>query len=226
MLLTLPDLLSPRDLARIRDLLAQAPWADGRIGAGSQAVQAKNNEQLPADCAQAREIGAMVLRALDATPRFLSACLPRKVFPPRINRYAGATNAYGRHVDGAVRFGDEGQRARTDISCTVFLSDPADYDGGELVVYEAGDRRSFKLPAGHAVLYPGTHVHEVLPVTRGARMAAFFWIESLVRAGEQRRLLHEFDLALTTLRQASGESEATVALMGTYHNLLRMWADT
>lgn len=226
MLLTLPDLLTEDELAIARHLLAQAPWADGRIGAGSQAVQAKNNEQLPADCEAARSIGAIVLGALDRSPRFLSACLPRKVFPPRINRYSGASNAYGRHVDGSIRFGENGQRVRTDISCTVFLSDPEDYDGGELVIHEPGDERRFKLPAGHAVLYPGTHVHEVSPVTRGSRMAAFFWVESLVRTDEQRRLLHEFDLALTEVRQGTGESVATVALMGTYHNLLRMWADT
>ena len=209
MLLTLPGLLAADDLATARRLLAQAPWGDGRIGAGSQAVQAKNNEQLHPDCEASRTIGALVLQALDRTPQFLSACLPRKVFPPRINRYAGATNAYGRHVDGAVRFGEGGQRVRTDISCTVFLSDPAEYDGGELVVYEAGDERRFKLPAGGAVLYPGTHVHEVAPVTRGARLAAFFWVESLVRTDEQRRLLHEFDLALTAVRQSAGESPAT-----------------
>jgi len=226
MLLVLPQLLSPDELAQARSLLACAPWADGRIGAGSQAVQAKNNEQLPPDCDAARALGAMVLRALDRSPQFLAACLPRKIFPPRINRYSGETNAYGRHVDGAIRFGDGGVRVRTDISCTVFLSDPSDYDGGELTIYEAGAARQVKLPAGHAVLYPGTHVHEVMPVTRGARLAAFFWIESMVRDGGQRRLLHEFDLALTSLRQSQGESEATVALMGTYHNLLRMWADS
>jgi PKHD-type hydroxylase len=226
MLLILPDLLSPGELARARELLAAAPWADGRIGAGSQAVQAKNNEQLPADCEAARAIGALVVQALDRSPQFLAACLPRRIFPPRINRYGGETNAYGKHVDGAIRFADNGVRVRTDISCTVFLSDPGDYDGGELTVYDAGDARRVKLPAGHAVLYPGSHVHEVTPVTRGARTAAFFWIESLVRDDGQRRLLHEFDLALTALRQAQGESDATVALMGTYHNLLRMWADT
>lgn len=226
MLLVLPQLLDPEELAQARSLLAAAPWADGRIGAGSQAVQAKNNEQLPADCEASRAIGALVLRALDRSPQFLAACLPRKIFPPRINRYSGASNAYGKHVDGAVRFGEGGVRVRTDISCTVFLSDPAEYDGGELTIHEAGTARQVKLPAGHAVLYPGTHVHEVTPVTRGARMAAFFWIESMVRGNDQRRLLHEFDLALTSLRQAHGESEATVQLMGTYHNLLRMWADT
>ncbi|MDP3824581.1 MAG: Fe2+-dependent dioxygenase [Burkholderiales bacterium] len=226
MLLTLPHLLDGSELARARALLATAPWADGRTGAGSQAVQAKNNEQLPRDCEASREIGAMVLRALDRSPQFLAACLPRKVFPPRINRYSGDSNFYGKHVDGAVRFTENGVRVRTDISCTVFLSEPADYDGGELTVYEAGTTRQIKLPAGHAVLYPASHVHEVTPVTRGERMAAFFWVESMVRADSQRRLLHEFDLALTLLRETTGDSETTVALVGTYHNLLRMWAET
>lgn len=226
MLLTVAQLLNPDELAQARRLLAAAPWADGRIGAGSQAVQAKNNEQLPADCEAARAIGALVLGALDRSPQFLAACLPRRIFPPRINRYGGQSNYYGKHVDGAIRFADGGLRVRTDISCTVFLSDPADYDGGELTVHEAGGARQVKLPAGDALFYAGSHVHEVTPVTRGTRMAAFFWIESMVRSDAQRRLLHEFDLALTDLRQAHGESDATVALMGTYHNLLRLWADT
>lgn len=226
MILVLPQLLTAAEFAMVRGLADSAPWADGRVGAGSQAVQAKNNEQLPADCDAARQIGTVVLAALDRSPQFLAACLPKRIFPPRINRYAGGTNFYGRHVDGAVRFTDSGQRVRTDISCTVFLSEPGEYDGGELTVHEPGTVQRFKLPAGHAVLYPGTHVHEVTPVTRGARLAAFFWIESMVRREDQRRLLHEFDMALTSLRQAGGESEHTVSLMGTYHNLLRMWADT
>jgi len=225
MLLVLPDLLGERELSQARALLATAPWADGRIGAGSQAVQAKNNEQLPPDCAQARGIGDLVLRALDRSPQFLAAALPRKVFPPRINRYGGGANYYGKHVDGAIRFAEGGVRVRTDISCTVFLSDPEDYDGGELTIYESGNTRQIKLPAGHAVLYSASHVHEVTPVTRGSRLAAFFWIESMVRSDAQRRLLHEFDLAITSVRESAGESDATVALVGTYHNLLRMWAD-
>jgi PKHD-type hydroxylase len=225
MLLTLANLLDSSELSQARALLATAPWADGRIGAGSQAVQAKNNEQLPADCEEARAIGALVLRALDRSPQFLAAALPRKVFPPRINRYGGGTNHYGKHVDGAIRFAEGGLRVRTDISCTVFLSDPQDYDGGELIVHESGSARRIKLPAGHAVLYSASHVHEVTPVTRGARMAAFFWIESMVRDDARRRLLHEFDLALTSLRESAGESDATVTLVGTYHNLLRMWAE-
>lgn len=226
MLLILPQLLDNSDLAQARDVLATAPWADGRPGAGPQAAQVKNNEQLPAGCDAARAIGQLVLQALDRSPQFLSAALPRKVFPPRINRYGGGANYYGKHVDGAIRFTEGGVRVRTDISCTVFLSDPGDYDGGELTVYEAGSARQIKLPAGHAVLYSGTHVHEVTPVTRGTRLAAFFWIESMVRGDAQRRLLHEFDLALTSLRETAGESDVTVALTGTYHNLLRMWADT
>jgi PKHD-type hydroxylase len=225
MLIVLPQLLNDSEVAQARELLSTAPWADGRPGAGLQAAQVKNNEQLPPDCDAARAVGALVLKALDRSPQFLSAALPRKVFPPRINRYGGGTNFYGRHVDGAIRFTEGGIRVRTDISCTVFLSDPADYDGGELSIHEAGSTRQVKLPAGHAVLYPGTHVHEVTPVTRGTRLAAFFWIESMVRDEPQRRLLYEFDLALTALRE-QGETDSTVALAGTYHNLLRMWADT
>jgi PKHD-type hydroxylase len=225
MLLILPQLLSPAELAQARAVLETAPWAEGRVSAGPQAARVKNNEQLPADCDAARAVGELVLRALDRTPQFLAAALPRKVFPPRINRYGGGANFYGKHVDSAIRFTEGGVRVRTDISCTVFLSDPADYDGGELTVHEAGSTRQIKLPAGHAVLYSGTHVHEVTPVTRGVRLAAFFWIESMIREGPQRRLLHEFDLALTALRE-QGETDITVALAGTYHNLLRMWADT
>jgi PKHD-type hydroxylase len=226
MLLILPQLLNDSELAQARAVLATAPWAHGRVSAGPQAAKVKNNEQLPAGCDAARAVGALVLRALDHSPQFLAAALPRKVFPPRINRYGGGANYYGRHVDSAIRFTEGGVRVRTDISCTVFLSDPDDYDGGELTVYEAGTTRQIKLPAGHAVLYSGTHVHEVTPVTRGTRLAAFFWIESMVRGDAQRRLLHEFDLALTDLRERDGESDTTVALTGTYHNLLRMWADT
>ncbi|MBA3772278.1 MAG: Fe2+-dependent dioxygenase [Ramlibacter sp.] len=226
MLLVLPQLLDDEEVAQARAILATAPWADGRASAGPQAAQVKNNEQLPADCEAARSVGALVLRALDRSSRFLAAALPRKVFPPRINRYSGGANFYGRHVDSAVRFTEGGVRVRTDISCTVFLSDPAQYDAGELAIHEAGSTRQVKLPAGHAVLYSGTHVHEVTPVTRGTRLAAFFWIESMVRGDSQRRLLHELDLAITGLRERHGESDTTVALAGTYHNLLRMWAET
>lgn len=227
MLLTLPDLLSPHDLQTARQLLRTAPWADGKDSAGTQARQAKNNEQLPRDCEAAQRISAMVMASLDRSALFLTATLPKRVFPPRINRYGGGANHYGDHVDSAVRqMADRRERLRTDISCTVFLSEPDEYDGGELCIDDTYGEQRVKLPAGHAVIYPGTSVHQVLPVTRGHRMACFFWVESLVRSDEQRRLLYNMDMALLRLRQQHGESPETVALTGTYHNLLRMWADT
>lgn len=225
MLVTL-RLFEAAEVRRLRTLLDAGPWADGRSSAGEQAVQVKNNEQLPPDCEASRTAQQAILQALDRSPQFLAAALPRKVFPPRFNRYSGRTSHYGKHVDSAVRFTDNGARIRTDLSCTVFLSDPDEYDGGELVMHGPGGvEQRAKLPAGHAVLYPGTSVHEVTPVTRGQRVASFFWIESMVRSHEQRRLLLEFDNALIALRSA-GDNESTVALTGTYHNLLRMWADT
>lgn len=227
MLLSIPDILQPDDLAKARQLLADAPWADGRESAGSQARLAKNNQQLPYDCAAAQAITAMVMGGLERSALFLTAALPKKIFTPRINRYSGAANQYGNHVDSAIRtLAHNGQRVRTDISCTVFLSDPKDYEGGELTVVDTFGEKHIKLPAGHAILYPGTSVHQVQPVTRGQRLACFFWIESLVRGDEQRRLLYDMDMALMQLRQEQGDNAATVALTGTYHNLLRMWADT
>lgn len=224
MLLTFP-LLDEAELRQAARLLAQAEWIDGRATAGTQAVQVKNNQQLDPRGEPARALQALVLRALDRSPRFLAAALPRKLFPPHFNRYTGQANHYGAHVDSAVRFLENGTRLRTDLSCTVFLAEPESYEGGELVIHEAQGERSVKLPAGHAVLYPGTSVHEVRPVTRGARVAAFFWVESMVRSAEQRKLLLELDDALIQLR-ADGETPATVALTGTYHNLLRMWAES
>ncbi len=225
MLITLP-LLTPAEVRQARDMLANAPWKDGRSSAGDQAVQAKRNEQLPTDCEAARQLQALITAALDRSPRFLAAALPCKLFPPRFNRYSGDTNHYGPHVDNAIRFAERGHRVRTDLSCTVFLAEPDEYEGGELVVHGAEGQRRVKLPAGEAVLYPGTSVHEVTPVTRGARLASFFWIQSMVRSGEQRKLLLELDDALVALRTEHGESASTIALTGTYHNLLRMWADT
>ena len=227
MLLTLPDLLSPTDLQQAQQWLRSAPWEDGKDSAGSQARQAKNNEQLPRDCEAARGISALIMAALDRNPLFLTATLPKRVFPPRINRYGGGANFYGDHVDSAIRqLADRRERLRTDISCTVFLSDPHEYEGGELCIADTFGEQRIKLPAGHAVIYPGTSVHQVRPVTRGHRVASFFWVESMVRSDEQRRLLYEMDMALLGLRQRHGESAETVGLTGTYHNLLRMWADT
>ena len=227
MLLTIPQVLDAAGVARARDLLAAAAWADGRATAGRQAAQVKNNEQLQPGSDHHRELQALVLQALEKHPLFFSATLPKRVLPPLFNRYAGASNAYGSHVDQAVRYLPGGvQRVRTDISCTLFLSDPADYDGGELVVQDTYGEQRVKLAAGDLVVYPGTSVHRVEPVTRGARLASFFWIESLVRGDEQRRLLYDMDMSLMRLRQAMGETAELVQLTGTYHNLLRMWADT
>jgi PKHD-type hydroxylase len=227
MLLHIPDILTPAEVRHAQSLLADAPWLDGRASAGSQARTAKNNEQLPHDCAAASQIRTLLLQGLDRNPTFFSAALPKKVFTPRVNRYGGDSNFYGNHVDNAVRFApDSGLRVRTDISCTLFLSDPASYDGGELVVQDSAGPQQVKLPAGHLVLYAGTSVHQVTPVTRGTRLACFFWIESMVRSQEQRQLLFDLDMALLRLRQQHGETAETIALTGSYHNLLRMWADT
>jgi PKHD-type hydroxylase len=224
MLLTFP-VLDDAQLREARRLLQDAPWSDGKATAGTQAAQAKNNEQLAAGSPQAQALQALVTAALERSPRFVAAALPRKLFPPQFNRYTGSRNAYGPHVDNAVRFAGS-LRVRTDLSCTVFLADPDEYEGGELVIHGAAGPRKVKLPSGHAVLYPGTSVHEVAPVTRGARLASFFGIESMVRGDAQRQLLLELDDTITALRGAQGESAAAIALTGTYHNLLRMWADT
>ncbi|MBX9870862.1 MAG: Fe2+-dependent dioxygenase [Burkholderiaceae bacterium] len=227
MLLHIPDILTPQELAHARSLLLDAPWRDGRQSAGRQAAQVKHNEQLPHDCEAAREIRRLVLRGLDRSPPFFSAALPKKVYTPRINRYGGSSNHYGRHIDNAIRaLPDSGQRVRTDISCTLFLAEPEEYEGGELCIADTYGEQAVKLPAGHMVLYPGTSLHEVRPVTRGQRLACFFWIESMVRSDEQRRLLYELDMNLLRLRQQHGETAETTALTGTYHNLLRMWSDT
>jgi PKHD-type hydroxylase len=228
MLLHLEKILTPQELARARALLGpRAPWVDGRSSAGAQAVGRKNNDQLAQDSTEAAQLRELVLAALQRDPLFFSAALPRRIFNPLFNRYAGGSNHYGPHIDGAVLHSRHpAQWVRTDLSCTLFLSDPADYDGGELVIREPQGERRFKLPAGDLLLYPGTTLHEVTPVTRGERIASFFWVESMVRSGEQRQLLFEMDMALLKLRERGGDDPALVQLTGTYHNLLRMWADT
>ena len=227
MLLHIPEVLTGHALARARSLLAAARWSDGRATAGVQAARVKNNEQLAAGTPELAELQALVLGALERHALFFSAALPKRVLPPLFNRYGGAHNTYGAHVDQAIRYHPDGQqRVRTDLSCTLFLADPTDYDGGELVIQDTFGSPRIKLPAGDLVLYPGTSVHRVEPVTRGHRLASFFWIESLVRSDEQRRLLHDMDMALMRLRARHGDSDEAVALTGTYHNLLRQWADT
>lgn len=226
MLVHLHDVLPGPELRRARELLAKAPWSDGRVTAGQQAALVKNNEQLPAESEAARALQEIVMGALEKHATFFSAALPRDVFPPMFNRYSGATNAYGNHIDAAIRYAPAG-RVRTDISCTLFLSEPSEYDGGELVVEDTFGAQRVKLPAGDMVLYPGTSVHRVEPVTRGARLASFFWIESMVRSDEQRRLLFEMDRHLMHLRSTVGETDpGVVGLSGVYHNLLRQWAQT
>lgn len=231
MLIRIPAVLDAAALAQARRLLADAPWSDGAVTAGAQALTVKNNEQLPVGSAVAQALQGLILSALDRHPLFFSATLPKRVFPPMFNRYGGRTNTYGAHVDNAVRYvpargGLPPERVRTDISCTLFLADPADYDGGELVIDDTYGEQRVKLAAGDMVVYPGTSVHRVEPVTRGHRVASFFWVESMVRSDEQRRLLFELDMAIMKLREKHGECAEAVALTGTYHNLLRMWADT
>ena len=229
MLLHVPDVLTASELAEAHAILGGAPWGDGRATAGVQSAIAKNNQQLPQDGAQARALQAIVLGGLNRNALFFSAALPKRVFPPLFNRYGGTANAFGNHVDNAIRFvpGTAGERVRTDLSCTLFLTEPESYDGGELVIEDgplAGP--GIRLAAGDLLLYPGTSVHRVEPVTRGVRLASFFWVESMVRSGEQRRLLFEMDRDLMRLRESVGETDAAViGLTGAYHNLLRMWAD-
>jgi PKHD-type hydroxylase len=229
MLQHITQVLTPDEVRAARTILDRAPWGDGRVTAGVQSAIAKNNEQLPQDCAEARSLQEIVLRGLNRHAVFFSAALPKKVFPPLFNRYGGAANAFGNHVDNAVRYvpGATGERVRTDISCTLFFTDPDEYDGGELVIEDTYGSPRVKLAAGDMVLYPGTSVHRVEPVTRGHRVASFFWIESMVRSDEQRRLLFDMDQHLMSLRTRHGETDpAVIGLTGTYHNLLRAWADT
>lgn len=228
MLLHLKQLLTPDEVRTAQTLLGDdAPWMDGRSSAGAQAVTQKNNQQLAQDSAASRQLQALVLAALQRDALFFSATLPRKIFNPLFNRYSGAANFYGAHVDGAVLHSSaSGEWVRSDISCTLFLADPDTYEGGELTIHDSYGEQRVKLPAGDAVIYPGTSVHRVAPVTRGARIASFFWIESMVRHDEQRRLLFDLDMNLLKLRQQHGESPETTALTGVYHNLLRQWAST
>jgi PKHD-type hydroxylase len=227
MLLQIPEVLTADGVQRVRAILAAAQWADGRITAGTQSAQVKNNLQLPEDAPASREARAMVLEGLQRNALFFTAALPKAIFPPLFNRYEGAANAFGNHVDNAVRtVSATGMRLRTDLSATLFLSEPSEYDGGQLVIEDTFGTQQVKLPAGQLVLYPSSSLHCVQPVTRGARVASFFWVQSMVREPERRRLLFDMDMAILGLRTQYGEIAAAVALTGTYHNLLRMWAET
>ena len=227
MLIAIPDVLDTAGVARLRGIIDAADWIDGNATSGPQAALAKRNEQLPEDTAAAREAGNMVLDALGRTPLFVAAALPLKVYPPLFNRYAGGQD-FGVHVDNAIRLKRGSDfRLRSDLSATLFLSDPDSYDGGELVIEDVYGPQSVKLPAGHMVLYPASSLHRVTPVTRGVRVASFFWIQSMVRDDAARRILFDLDQGVQAVAAASGQGDpAVVRLTGVYHNLLRRWADT
>jgi PKHD-type hydroxylase len=224
-LLTIPDLLTPERVAQARQRLDEANWVDGRATAGPQSARAKDNEQLPEDHPAARELGDLILNALGQNPLFISAALPSKVFPPLFNRYRGG-HAFGTHVDNAIRqVPGTPHRIRTDLSATLFLSSPDEYDGGELQIEDTYGLHSVKLPAGDLVLYPSTSLHHVQPVTRGMRVAAFFWIQSMVRDDGARTLLFDLDTAIQRVNLDTPAHAAAVPLTGVYHNLLRRWAE-
>ena len=226
MLLPIANVLTAEQVAHCRARLDAADWADGRITAGHQSAKAKDNAQLPEDSEVARELSAIVLEALSRNSTFFSAALPKRVFPPLFNRYAGG-QSFDYHVDNAIRYDRSSGRAealRTDLSATLFLSAPEDYDGGELVIEDTFGTQSIKLAAGDLVLYPGTSLHKVLPVTRGTRLASFFWIQSMLREDAQRRLMFELDVSIRRLTQSLPDHPALVQLTGVYHNLLRRWA--
>ena len=225
MLLHIPALFTPQEVARIREALDGTDWADGKVTAGYQSARAKHNLQLPEGHPLAVEIGAALLERLWANPLFMSAALPHKVFPPLLNCYK-AGGSFDFHIDNAVRQAKGSpERVRTDLSSTLFLSDPADYDGGELVIQDTYGTQAIKLAAGDMVLYPGTSLHKVNAVTRGARYAAFFWTQSLVREDSQRALLFEMDGAIQQLGRDVPDHPALLKLTGTYHNLLRRWVE-
>lgn len=231
MLLHIPEVLSADDVAACREQLSTTAWADGRITAGHQSAQVKHNLQLPANDPVALHLGAQVRAALHRSPLFLAAALPRRIFPPLFNCYRSG-DGFGNHIDNAVRYdragcaeGDSGQPLRTDLSATLFLSSPDDYDGGELTIEESSGARQVKLPAGDLVLYPANSVHRVEPVTRGLRVASFFWIQSLIRDVTQRQLLFDLDMSIQKLERDHPGDPTIVELGGTYHNLLRLWVD-
>jgi PKHD-type hydroxylase len=226
MLICVPDVLSKAEVAEFRSVMDEATWEDGRSTAGAQSAMVKNNEQLPPDGELSRRLGDRVIRALVANPLFVSAAIPRHIFPPLFNRY-GVGHRFGVHVDNAVR-GDQltGTRIRTDLSVTLFLSEPDEYDGGELVVEDYYGSHEIKLPAGHLVLYPATSLHTVTPITRGARVASFFWLQSMIRDAHARSMIFDLDTAIQGLVERLGRNDAEVVkLTGIYHNLIRYWAE-
>jgi len=225
MLLAIPDLLTAEEVASARALLDRAEWIDGRVTAGPQSARAKNNQQLPEGSTVAESIGDMILTALQRNALFVSAALPLRVFPPLFNRYQGG-HTFGNHVDNAIRqIGSTGHRIRTDLSATLFLAEPDEYDGGELTVEDTYGVHKVKLPAGDMVLYPSSSLHSVSPVTRGARTASFFWIQSMIRDDGRRTLLFDLDVSIQQLSRDVPAHPSVVQLTGVYHNLLRQWSE-
>ncbi len=226
MLLHVPDVLTGAQIADARRLLDSTDWVDGAVTAGHQSAKAKHNSQVPENHPVAQQVGDMILAALGQNALFISAALPLKVFPPLFNRYAGG-QSFGTHVDNAIRqVTGTPHRVRTDLSATLFLAEPEEYDGGELSVEDLYGVHSVKLPAGHMVLYPASSLHHVRPVTSGARVASFFWIQSMVRDDAQRRILFDLDSSIQGLAHTIPDHPVSVQLTGIYHNLLRCWADT
>jgi PKHD-type hydroxylase len=222
MLLAIPDVFTKDQTRELRALLDSAEWTDGRVTAGHQSAMTKQNSQIPEGHPIALKVGDIILKSLGANPLFRSAALPLRVFPPLFNRYAGG-QTFGTHVDNAIRtHAASGQRIRTDLSCTLFFSEPDEYDGGDLVVEDTYGSKSVKLPAGSMVLYPSTSLHHVTPVTRGARVSSFFWLQSMIRSDEHRALLFDLDNSIQMLEPGSAPA---VKLTGVYHNLLRQWAE-
>jgi len=225
MLLQIPEVLTADQVLRARKILNEAEWVDGRVTAGHQSARAKDNMQLPEGSPAAREIGAMILSALEQHALFISAALPSRVFPPLFNLYRGG-HSFGTHVDNAIRQAPgTPHRIRTDLSATLFLASPDEYDGGELIVEDTYGTHSVKLPAGQMILYPSTSLHHVRPVTRGARIASFFWIQSMIRDDGERTLLFDLDVAIQRLHSEKADHPAAVQLTGVYHNLIRRWAE-
>ena len=228
MLVTIPQLLDPATLQTVRSLLEAAgpAWVDGRVTAGYQGAPLKFNQQIDERSEVALQCQHLIVAALERHPRFISAALPNLIYPPMFNRY-GEGMGFGAHVDGSVRIHPHtGRKLRTDVSATLFLAEPAEYDGGELQIEDSYGMHSGKLAAGDMVLYPATSLHSVTPVTRGVRMGCFFWVQSLVRDDGQRQMLFEMDNAIQRLNQTDADAQARRTLVGCYHNLLRQWSDT
>ncbi|MCW2388754.1 PKHD-type hydroxylase [Sphingobium sp. B11D3B] len=226
MLIPIPEVLDGPTLAKVRDLIDSSAWVDGNVTSGHQSALAKNNLQLPEEAPQAQQAGEIIRDALGRNPLFIAAALPLKIFPPLFNSYAGG-QSFGVHVDNAVRIqAGTGFRVRSDLSMTIFLERPEAYDGGELTVETQFGVQQVKLPAGHAVLYPSSSLHRVEPVTRGRRVASFFWLQSMIRDDGERQILFDLDSSIQQLAATLGQGHAEVIRMtGVYHNLLRRWAD-